>query len=355
MIGSRAEVEAKDEPNPSMEGAESPMRNIQAPTWWRPHLGIVLIGILLGAPISCDTGPATENRDPSSNPMRSTRLLATTEPATAAAWDRWRSLHADVELEDLGPHLERTLEATPFERAFFATAYATPVLPARRVRDDIHRHPIYETPPPSRATIDLPVRREASTSDLAAIAWIADGLDAYLVEVNGAARLDLADGDPLHLAWGRTNERPYTSVGRLMIERGIATEDEVDLAFIRERHAAEPRLVESLMLENDRMVFFDVIDAASWPRASTGVRLRPDASVAVDPEVIPLGSVLRIRGPSIGTRFAVAVDIGGAIKDRRLDLYLGAGPEALAAAGEIREPVRVDIVRPRPKDDAVSR
>ena len=45
--------------------------------------------------------------------------------------------------------------------------------------------------------------------------------------------------------------------------------------------------------------------------------------VAVDPRVIPLGSILTIPGYGANV---VADDVGGAIKGRRLDVRLPAGP-----------------------------
>lgn len=50
---------------------------------------------------------------------------------------------------------------------------------------------------------------------------------------------------------------------------------------------------------------------------TSGLRVRPGV-VSVDPEVIPLGSILWIEGYG----FAVAADTGSAIKGRRLDVYM---------------------------------
>jgi 3D (Asp-Asp-Asp) domain-containing protein len=55
----------------------------------------------------------------------------------------------------------------------------------------------------------------------------------------------------------------------------------------------------------------------------TGLQVRPGA-IAVDPTVIPLGSLLYVEGYGYG----IAADIGGAIKGNRIDLYSDSQKEA---------------------------
>lgn len=50
--------------------------------------------------------------------------------------------------------------------------------------------------------------------------------------------------------------------------------------------------------------------------------------IAVDPRVIPLGSIVEMQLPS-GTIKAIALDIGGAIKGSRIDLLVSSEREAL--------------------------
>jgi membrane-bound lytic murein transglycosylase A len=178
------------------------------------------------------------------------------------------------------------------------------------------------------------------------LGWVANALDAYLAEVNGSVALRFPDGEVRCLGWSRTNERTYTSLGRRFIEEGLADPASIDLGVIRDRHRTDPATVQRLMLDNDRVVFFEPVPADRWPRASTGARLVPRHAAAVDPSVIPLGSVLVIEGPNLERRLAVAMDIGGAITGRRIDLYLGAGDAALAEAGSIIEEVTVSILVP---------
>ena len=278
-------------------------------------------------------------------------VLEETAPDIAASWRDWLASPAtdrSIRGTDDRPMSLRSVPGT-----FEATAYAAPILDARRRRDAIHRHPILGDPRQITDPRSLPIRRtipEVAGTTVPVLGWVADGLDAYLAEVNGSTALRFPDGTIDCLAWSRTNERNYTSLGRRMVETGIADEDSIDLDVIRDRHAEDPETIERLMLDNDRVVFFEVVPASTWPRASTGVRLVPRHAVAVDPKVIPLGSVLVIEGDDLPPTVVVAVDIGGAILGRRLDLYLGAGDDALREAGRLKTDLRVSILEPALRD-----
>ena len=278
-------------------------------------------------------------------------VLERTDPAAAARWRDWLASPAttrSIRGTDVRPMSLRSVPG-PFK----ATAYAAPILDARRTRDATHRHPILGDPTHITDPRSLPVRRaipDVVETSVPVLGWVADGLDAYLAEVNGSTALRFPDGTVECLAWSRTNERDYTSLGRRMVDTGIADEESIDLDVIRARHTEDPKTIERLMLDNDRVVFFEIVPASTWPRASTGVRLVPRHAVAVDPKVIPLGSVLVIEGDHLPPTVVVAVDIGGAIQGRRLDLYLGAGPSALQEAGRLRTDLRVSILEPAPRD-----
>ena len=57
---------------------------------------------------------------------------------------------------------------------------------------------------------------------------------------------------------------------------------------------------------------------------STGVRARAGRTIAVDPRVIPYGSIVIINGKEY-----VAEDCGGAIKNNRIDIFFDTHEEAL--------------------------
>lgn len=66
-----------------------------------------------------------------------------------------------------------------------------------------------------------------------------------------------------------------------------------------------------------------LVNSQGKPIGSTGEVLKANYSIAVDPSVIPLGSDVLI-----GDKVYKAVDTGGAIKGKRIDVYLGSTPSA---------------------------
>lgn len=60
------------------------------------------------------------------------------------------------------------------------------------------------------------------------------------------------------------------------------------------------------------------------PVGARGVELVPDYSIAVDPDIIPLGSTVYINGKEYR-----ADDTGSAIKGNRIDIYKGTHKEAV--------------------------
>ena len=276
-------------------------------------------------------------------------VLAQSDPQAAARWRAWRARNPRPLVRDLRGDQAHRMMLTLVPGTFRATAYAAPILDATTRADERHRWPILSSPAPSIPADELPTRRQLAEDPgrrPPPIGWVADGLDAYLAEVNGSVALRFPDGSFACLGWARTNERAYTSLGGRLVEEGLADAETIDLAVIRDRHATDPATVQRLMLDNDRVVFFERVPADRWPRASTGARLIPRHAAAVDPTVIPLGSVLVVEGEGIGPLLAVAVDIGGAIKGRRIDLYLGAGDDALAEAGAFVRDLSVSILEP---------
>jgi len=142
-------------------------------------------------------------------------------------------------------------------------------------------------------------------------------------------------------SWRDYHERSQR-LARLLVAEGLLPADAVSIAGIREVHARDPSRVEGLMRRNDRFVFFRTHDGEQWPRASLGMPLTPECSLATDKSIFPPGGMVLVvttlpdgaGGQEPFCRLMLDQDSGGAIKGPgRADLYLGVGEDVGKIAG----------------------
>ena len=72
------------------------------------------------------------------------------------------------------------------------------------------------------------------------ICWLRDPFEALAIQIQGSARVILEDGTPLRLNYDSHNGYPYTSVGRVLIERNLVPREEMSMQRIRDWMAANP-------------------------------------------------------------------------------------------------------------------
>ena len=250
--------------------------------------------------------------------------------------------------QDVAPGNERAARAF-FEHRFKAfqmtdngveqglfTGYYEPEVEGSRVRAPGYGVPIYMTPRgvrgplPSRAAID----RGALANRHLELFWLSDPIDAFFLEIQGSGRVHLPDGRVVRVSYDGQNGHSYVAIGRVLIDRGELTRDEVSLQTIRAWLLAHPDQAQEVMEKNPAYVFFrelGPIPAERGPPGAAGVALTPWRSIAVDRSFIPLGAPVFVNttnaldGAPI-QRLMVAQDTGGAIKGPvRADLFLGVG------------------------------
>ncbi len=210
-------------------------------------------------------------------------------------------------------------------------------------------------------------RREIEDDDAgrfgAPIAYVRDPVELFLMQVQGSARLRFPDGSLIALTYDGRNGHPYTSIGRLLIERDLVPAEQMTLELLKQtlrKLGQEPgdagRL---LMQENKSYVFFRVDDSperALGPIGGQGCALTPLRSIAVDrslwcyglPFFISANIPWRSETPSRFARLMVAQDTGSAILGAaRADLYLGSGPRAGSLAGGLRHGANFTVLLPR--------
>ena len=213
----------------------------------------------------------------------------------------------------------------------------------------------------TRQEIDtLPQAREALRGR--EVAWLADPIDALVLHIQGSGRVRIAQADGsvrvVRLAFAGSNEQPYQSVGRWLLDRGLIRDASWPgiKAWIVSTQQSNPRLVQEMFWSNPRYVFFreevrSAADADLGPRGAQGVPLTAGRSIAVDKDSIPYGTPvwLTTAGPNGNLqRLVFAQDTGSAIVGAvRADYFAGTGAEAGEYAGRMKQGLRLWVLWPK--------
>ena len=256
----------------------------------------------------------------------------------------------------------------------FATGYYEPQIAGSRTRIPGHAVPIYAVPP-DLIEVDLGFfsqslagrrirgrianRKLVPYFDRAAIeegalvgrgleiAWAADPVDLFFLQIQGSGQLMLPDGTVMRIGYASQNGRDYVAVGKLLKERGLVT-GPVTMQAIASWLKANPEQGRAVMRENKSYIFFTELRGAG-PLGALGKPVSPRASVAAYPRFVPLGApiVLAMDRPEADGLW-VAQDTGGAIKGpNRFDTFWGAGDEAARIAGGMAARGRAWLLLPK--------
>lgn len=170
------------------------------------------------------------------------------------------------------------------------------------------------------------------------IAWAADPVEFFFLQVQGSGRLVAPDGTVMRIGYAGQNGLPYTGIGGVMREQGLIGSGPGQysgsmqgiMKYIAD-HPAEGRV---LMERNRSWVFFKIL-TGDGPLGTLNVPVRAGNSVAVDPRFVPMGAPVWLdldRKEANG--LWIAQDTGGAIKGaNRFDTFWGAGARARVTAG----------------------
>jgi membrane-bound lytic murein transglycosylase A len=158
----------------------------------------------------------------------------------------------------------------------------------------------------------------------------------------------------VRLAYAGSNEQPYKSVGRWLLDQGALRD--ASWPSIKNWVAQNPTRVNDMLWSNPRTVFFreetlTEQDMVWGPRGAQGVPLTPGRSIAVDPASIPFGTPvwLASSGPTAALRkLVLAQDTGSAITGAvRADYFAGWGADAQELAGRMKQTVRLWALWPK--------
>lgn len=169
------------------------------------------------------------------------------------------------------------------------------------------------------------------------IAWISSPIDRLSFEIEGSGVVKLPDGKHLYLGYAGENGAHYTSIGSVLIKKGIFSKHSASKVAIKDYLQAHPKTMKNILKQNKSFVFFEDLKQPSAIGAK-GMQLTPGYSLAVDKKWIPIGAPLWLSTsrPDQRTdnevkfkRLMIAQDTGGAIRGvMRGDVYWGSGKTA---------------------------
>ena len=238
------------------------------------------------------------------------------------------------------------------------TGYFEPVHPASRTATKEFRYPIFRLPStfsrwskphPTRAALEGADGLQFAKGSLkgAEIAWLRDRFQAFLIQVQGSARLNLTDGSTMTVGYAGSTDYPYTGVGRELVKAGKFKLEELTLPLLTQYFRDNPAEMNIYLPRNQRFVFFKETQGSA-AMGSIGVPVSPERAIATDKTLFPPGALAIIQtqipqktttGKLLqqpATRYVLDQDTGSAIKGAgRVDVFMGTGVLAGDRAGLI--------------------
>ena len=158
---------------------------------------------------------------------------------------------------------------------FFTGYYETEVAGSRFPSDE-YKVPLYRPPRAligKRSKVFSQYNRKEIVDGVLAgkgleICWVKDPVSAFFAEIQGSTRIKLDDGRLLRLNYIASNGKPYTPVGKILIEKGIVAPADMSMDKIREYMDEHPKEGAELRLKDRSYVFFSTRRSSPTTSAS---------------------------------------------------------------------------------------
>ena len=236
------------------------------------------------------------------------------------------------------------------------TAYYEPVYIASRVRTNVYKYPLYRLPPdfdkwskphPKRIQLEGKDGLLGDKSRLRGLEllWFRDRWDAYMVQIQGSAQIQLTNGTATSIGYAGGTDYPWTSIGRELAKDGKVTLKQLTLPRMTEYFRQHPLELNNYLPRWQRFVFFKETNGEP-ASGSINVPVTPERSIATDKSIMPPGALALVNTsfpyPTASgrldyrtvSRFVLDQDTGSAIKGPgRVDYFMGTGQLAGDRAG----------------------
>ena len=185
------------------------------------------------------------------------------------------------------------------------------------------------------------------------LAWVADEVELFFLQIQGSGLISLADGSLLRVNYADQNGHPYRAIGKLLRDR--IPPESMSLQALKSWLREHPEQVREVLDYNPSYTFFRRVEEG--PLGNIQVPLTPGRSLAMDARLAPKGGIawLETTLPAAATpgspapvpvrRFGVVQDTGGAIAGHgRVDIFWGTGAPAELIAGPFKQEGRVFLL-----------
>ncbi|MBN1345949.1 MAG: MltA domain-containing protein [Phycisphaerae bacterium] len=243
------------------------------------------------------------------------------------------------------------------------TGYYCPIFEASKTRTERFKYPLYSRPKDlvsdpktgevlgrktAGGNVPYPSRREIEESGMlrgTELVWLGDRFEAYVVTVQGSAKLRMPDGSIFEIGYAGNNGQEYKSVGRALLRDKKLDKGSLSLQGLIDYFKSHPEDMDYYLWQNPRYVFF--MARTGGPYGSLNEPVTPWRTIATDKGVFPRANVsflvaegfpLPGRGLELGgyRAFACDQDTGGAIRAAgRCDVFMGVGESAGQLAGRV--------------------
>jgi len=180
------------------------------------------------------------------------------------------------------------------------------------------------------------------------IVWIDNPIDVFFLHIQGSGIVTLDNGKTIRVNYDESNGHPYFAIGRLLVQQGVLSLEDVSMQSIQSYLEEHPEKLEEVLGSNPSYVFFREVEEG--PIGALGVPVTAFRSIAVDRFLFPAGTLCYIQtrlpelnesGNQVGWKnfsaFVMNQDTGGAIRGpHRVDLFTGYGKKSKLIAGHMK-------------------
>ncbi len=186
------------------------------------------------------------------------------------------------------------------------------------------------------------------------LVYLRDPIARFFIHIQGSGTSVLPNQQRIRVGFAAKNGLPYRPIGRLLVERGILSPEQVTMQSIRSYLEQHPDQQHEIFGYNPSYIFFRLV--SDGPIGSIGVPITPFRTIATDNRLFPSGALAFLitdipaaNKSGVPVPFSALVmnqDTGDAIRGPgRVDLFTGRGHAEEEIAGRMRQSGMIYFLR----------